>query len=76
MKLLIKNGKIYQERDTFTDALYIENGVIAATGREALNQEHALRREEILDVQEKTVVPGFNDAHLHFYQAGLALETV
>ena len=28
MKLLIKNGKIYQERDTFTDALYIENGVI------------------------------------------------
>ncbi|WP_312712253.1 amidohydrolase [Proteiniclasticum ruminis] len=76
MKLLIKNGKIYQERDTFTNALFIENGLITATGREALGHEHALRREEILDVQDKTVVPGFNDAHMHFYQAGLALETV
>lgn len=76
MRFLIKNGKIYQKSHTFTDTLYIENGLIIATGIEAAAYEHSLPEEEILDVGGKTVVPGFNDAHLHFYQAGLALDSV
>ncbi|MFH5837214.1 amidohydrolase [Proteiniclasticum sp. C24MP] len=76
MKLLLKKGKIYQERNVFTDALYIENGYILSAGRNALLHEPALSPSEIMDLEGKTVVPGFNDAHLHFYQAGLALSTV
>lgn len=76
MKLLLKNGKIYQSKENFTDALYIEDGVIVLDGREALAMEKWLSSHEIMDLLGKTVVPGFNDAHLHFHQTGLALETV
>ena len=76
MKLLLKNGKIYQKRNLFTDALYMENGYIISSGNKALLEENRLKPSEIMDLDGKTVVPGFNDAHLHFYQAGVALSTV
>lgn len=76
MRLLLKNGKIYQNRDAFTNALYIEDGVIVSSGAEAMEMEIYLNPDEIEDLGEKTVVPGFNDAHLHFYQSGLARSTV
>jgi len=76
MKLLLKNGKIYQKRNLFTDALYMENGYIISSGSKALLEENTLKPSEIMDLDGKTVVPGFNDAHLHFYQAGVALSTV
>lgn len=76
MKLLLKNGKIYQKRNLFTDALYMENGYIISSGSKALLEENRLKPSEIMDLDGKTVVPGFNDAHLHFYQAGVALSTV
>lgn len=76
MRLLLKNGKIYQNRDIFTPALYIENGVILSVGEKAMDMESGLSLHEVEDLHGKTVVPGFNDAHLHFYQSGLALSTV
>lgn len=76
MKLLLKNGKIYQQRNLFTDALFIENGFIISTGEDARLQESDLDSSEIIDLEGKTVLPGFNDAHLHFFQSGLALSTV
>ncbi|HCW73134.1 MAG TPA: amidohydrolase [Clostridiaceae bacterium] len=76
MRLLLKNGKIYQTRNNFTHALYIENGVIVSTGQEAMKTEQDLSPHEVEDLHGKTVVPGFNDAHLHFYQSGLSLSTV
>ena len=76
MRLLLKNGKIYQNRNLFTHALYIENEVILSVGQDALEMEALLSPHEIEDLYGKTVVPGFNDAHLHFYQSGLALSTV
>ncbi len=76
MKLLLKNGNIYQRRNLFTDALYIENGLIVSTGEDALLQESFLAPSQIIDLEGKTVLPGFNDAHLHFYQSGVALSTV
>lgn len=75
-KLLLKNGKIYQQRNKFTHALYIEEGIIKATGDSALLFEPQLSAGEIIDVEGKTVVPGFNDSHLHFYQTGLAMESL
>jgi len=76
MKLLLKNGKIYQQRNLFTDALFIENGLIISEGEDALLQESDLDTSEIINLEGKTVLPGFNDAHLHFYQSGVALSTV
>lgn len=76
MRKLITNGKIYQDRDIFTHALYIEEGIIVATGEDALSYQSSLHPEEHIDAQGHTIVPGFNDAHLHFYQAALALNTV
>jgi len=66
MRLLLKNGKIYQTRTNFTHALYIENGVIVSTGQEAMKMEQDLSPHEVEDLHGKTVVPGFNDAHFPF----------
>ena len=76
MSTILYNGHIYQERNTFTEALLIENGNIVSCGtsNEILAQKNS--NCELIDLQGKTVVPGFNDSHLHFYMSAVAFTTV
>lgn len=67
MSLLLKNGKIYIEENLFTDALWIEQGRIRALGNEAYAMGTP---DESYDLKGKTVLPGFNDAHLHLASVG------
>ncbi len=64
------NGKIFTARTAteFVDAMAVKNGVIVATGtqRDILKRYHA-PDSAIIDLNDKLVVPGFHDAHLHFY---------
>jgi predicted amidohydrolase YtcJ len=63
MKTILKNGKIYIERDRFLSALCIENGVITNIGS---NEDTAHWGDgNIIDLKGKTIVPGFNDSHMH-----------
>lgn len=71
--ILLDNGEFIQvERDynpTY-NALAIKDGVIVAIGRrEDVTTSYQCR--ESIDLEGKTVVPGFIDAHVHFSMTGL-----
>lgn len=67
MKIALTHGKIYIESNHFEEALLIENGLITFVGK---NHEVSLMIDENtqhINLKGKTLVPGFNDSHLHFY---------
>ena len=69
MKTLLWNGKVYVERGRFEEAVLVEDGIIQAVGG---NEElKAIAGEaELIDCEGRTVVPGFNDSHLHLLDVG------
>jgi len=76
MRTILHSGKIYQEKGKFCEALLIEDGIIKKTG----TSEQILKMYEddtdIIDLMDSTVVPGFNDSHLHFYYHGVTMASV
>jgi predicted amidohydrolase YtcJ len=67
MKIALTHGKIYVEALHFEEALLIEDGFITYVGK---NNEVLTMVDENtnhIDLMGKTLVPGFNDSHLHFY---------
>lgn len=67
MRIALTNGKIYVEAQHFEEALLMEDGVITYVGKN--NEVLSLIDENTrhINLMGKTVVPGFNDSHLHFY---------
>lgn len=65
MKTLYKNG-IWWEDGMHTNLL-VERGVVSYRGPEALEAD------EEIDLQGKTIMPGFFDCHMHVLNAGLDL---
>ena len=55
-------------------ALLIRDGTIAAVGSEDEVRERASAGTEFVDMQGRTIVPGFVDAHIHPIFCGLSLE--
>lgn len=77
MSLLIKNAKIYVDRDRFEEALLInDEGYIEAVGPESELLSQVGETTKIYDALGRTIVPGFNDSHMHFLNAGIALDDV
>ena len=71
--LALINGNIYLERERFAEALYAEDGIIAAVGTSEEILALAGEDCEIIDAGGKTVIPGINDAHCHFLLMGIGL---
>ncbi len=67
MQTILYNGEIYQNRDQFVQALVVEDGWIVFAGTSADAQAFASVQAEQIDLQGRTVVPGFQDSHLHFF---------
>ena len=71
--LLLINGRIHtlDASDRTVEALAVRGGTIEATGSTA--EISALRGPgtRVLDLEGKTVVPGFYDAHPHLDRMGL-----
>lgn len=63
MKRVLYNAKIYVDAGKFEEALLIQGDRIVAIGDkdEILKMEH----DEARDCEGKTLIPGFNDAHVH-----------
>ena len=76
MKTLLYNGNIYQDRDVFAQSILIEDSRITHVGSD--DALFTLREEANLcvDLQGRTVVPGFNDSHQHFLMSAIAFTTV
>ena len=71
-RLALTNGKIYVEKGVFAQALWTEDGVIRGVGKnEDVPTEY--RVDEVIDCGGKTVVPGFNDSHMHLLMTGIGM---
>lgn len=74
LKTVLINGKVYVEKNNFKEAIFIEDGIIKEVG----TNEDILKNEtdKIIDLQGKTVLPGFNDSHLHLLGVGSAMSSL
>ncbi len=64
------NAKVYVERGVFAEALLVEEGIIRMTGSTAEVLSAAGGDAEKIDCKGRTVIPGFNDSHMHLINLG------
>jgi predicted amidohydrolase YtcJ len=85
MKTIFKNGRIFVRpgsalggQATFHSSMVTENDLVQYVGSES--SEHISRAEEsgvrVVDLENRIVVPGFIDAHVHILHFGLSLQKV
>jgi predicted amidohydrolase YtcJ len=75
--MILKNGKIYtmDGNNNIAEAVAIKDGKIIATG----SNEEILKKyktDNIIDLEGKTVLPGFTDSHGHILGLGIKLSTL
>lgn len=73
MRTLLINGKIYLEKGRFQEALAIKDGIVEAIGTTKEIFKMQDESDQIMDLNGKTVLPGFNDSHLHLFLLGEAM---
>lgn len=68
MDKILYNGKIYtaNKTDDFVEALYIRGGKILKIGKSEEVLSLKDDSTDLIDLEGKLVVPGFNDSHLHY----------
>jgi predicted amidohydrolase YtcJ len=73
--LVLINGKVWTENPKAPEAqaVAIDGERILAVGTSADIRRLAGPHTQLIDLQERRVVPGFNDAHVHFLSGGSAL---
>ena len=76
--LILTNGKIWtgNAAQPLAEAVACLDGRIVAVGTSADVRRWAGAHTRIVDLGGKLAVPGFNDAHTHFYQGGADLAGV
>ncbi len=75
--LLVKNARVYtiDNRFAIAEAFAVRDGKILEVGKTA-DLEKKYTAKEVVDAHGKAVFPGFIDAHTHFYEYGMGLQTV
>lgn len=71
--LIISNAEIisfHAVNAQLHDALWIEDGIIQAVGRKEDLLSKAESNTTIIDAGGKTLMPGFNDSHIHIWKVG------
>ncbi len=78
MYSIFHNGKIYVERDRFVDAVLVNDGEIERIGTlEEVTEGLCPNCErEIIDLEGRTMIPGFNDSHQHLLNTGRYMSNV
>ncbi len=76
--LVLLNGKIWtvNERQQEAEAVAVVGNRIAAAGSTKDIRRWIGSQTKVIDLQGKRVVPGFNDAHVHFVDGGAGLASV
>ncbi len=70
--LVLHNGNVFTARDdgAGAQAVAIRADKIVAVGTDAQVLAHAGEDTEVIDLAGRTVIPGFNDAHMHVQTYG------
>lgn len=73
--LVLFNGKIFtvDASQPWAQAVAIRDGKFVAVGKDEEIKKLVGKNTEVIDLQGKLALPGFNDAHLHFTSGGLYL---
>lgn len=76
--LVLLNGKVWtvNPAQPRAEAVAVRGPRIAAVGTTAEIRRWIGPRTEVLDLDGRLVLPGFNDAHVHFYSGGRSLASV
>ena len=75
---IFKNGKIITMKDNKTaEAMVIKNDLIHDIGSNSyIMEKYTKLADKEIDLEEKTIIPGFNDGHMHLYQYALTKSKV
>lgn len=73
--LVLFNGRVFTVEKSlpWAEAIAVRDGKFIAVGTNAEVKKLIGKDTQTLDLQGKLVLPGFNDAHLHFASGGLYL---
>lgn len=76
--LVLLNGKIWtvNDRQSDVEAVAVVGNRIAAVGSTKDIRRWVGTNTKVIDLKGKRVVPGFNDAHVHFLDGGAGLASV
>lgn len=76
--LILINGKIYtvESDQPWAEACAIKDGKFIAVGPTGAIQKYQGKRTEVIDLKGRLVLPGFNDAHVHFADGGFYLSGI
>ncbi|MBL8207598.1 MAG: amidohydrolase [Blastocatellia bacterium] len=76
--LVLRNGKIWtvNDKQPEAEAVAILGNRIIAVGTSKDLRKLIGPQTRVLDLQGRRVVPGFNDAHVHFFNGGAGLASV
>jgi hypothetical protein len=76
--LIAIHGKVWTENPRMpeAEAIAVRDGRVAAVGTSAQMQALAGSGTRVIDLAGRRVVPGFNDAHVHFFWGGNSLANV
>ncbi|WP_194792222.1 amidohydrolase [Pseudomonas sp. UFMG81] len=71
--LILFNGRLHtvDREKPQASAVAIKDGRFIAVGSDAEAMAHKGTRTQIIDLKQRTVIPGLNDSHLHLIRGGL-----
>jgi len=71
-EIILYNGKIHSfSQSADASAVAIKDGKFIAIGNDADIMQYAETATKIIDLQQKRVIPGINDSHIHLIRGGL-----
>ena len=76
--LVVTNANIrtMDAKRTVARSIAVLNGQIVAVGSDADTRSLIGAKTRVIDAGGKTIIPGFNDAHVHFMETGSQLSSV
>lgn len=73
MRTILHNAKVYVEKGDYRQAVLVEGNKVSCVGTDAEIMSLKADDDTVIDCQGKTLIPGFNDSHMHFMQLGETL---
>lgn len=74
--LIIVNGKVFTGDAPSAEAVAVQGNKVLRVGSNREIQRLARAQTTVIDARGGSVLPGFNDAHMHLLGGGLALDQV